>query len=222
MDEEEILREIQTAVIDGNKEDSESLARQAIKNDMNLSEVIEKGYTIGIQKVGDLWQKGEYFLPELITSAECMKFAMNILIPQMQKGKIMINSLGKIIIGTIEGDIHDIGKNLVASLLSANGFQVFDLGSDVRLEYFIEKAEEEDADFICLSSLLTTTMLGQKRFIEMLKEKNLFGRFKIMVGGAPVNRKWAEDIGADGYAGNAMSAVVVAKSLTANKSKKGL
>ncbi|MFQ5722818.1 MAG: cobalamin-dependent protein, partial [Candidatus Aminicenantales bacterium] len=117
------------------------------------------------------------------------------------------------VIGTVEGDIHDIGKNLVSSMLAANGFEVVDLGADVKLEKFIDKALEEKADFICLSALLTTTMLGQKKVLEMLKEKELYGRFKVMVGGAPVNRQWAADIGADGYAENAISAVKEAKKL---------
>lgn len=204
---------MQTAIIEGNKDEAEALAREALEKHLDLSEVVEKGYIPGIQKVGDLWEKGEYFLPELITSAECMKAAMNILRPEMEKAQIETKSTGKIVIGTIEGDIHDIGKNLVSSMLSANGFEVIDLGADVKLERFIEKAEEEKADCICLSALLTTTMLGQKKLIEMLKEKNLYGQFKVMVGGAPVNQKWSDDIGADGYAENAMIAVQAVKNI---------
>ncbi|MFQ6110363.1 MAG: cobalamin-dependent protein, partial [Candidatus Aminicenantales bacterium] len=142
------------------------------------------------------------------------KTAMDILQPELVKAQIETKSLGKVVIGTVEGDIHDIGKNLVSSMLAANGFKVVDLGADVKLEAFIEKAQEVNADFICLSALLTTTMLGQKKLIEMLKEKNLYGRFKVMVGGAPVNRQWAEEIGADGYGENAISAVKEAKKLT--------
>jgi len=160
-----------------------------------------------------LWEKGEYFLPELITSAECMKGAMRVLQPELEKAQISSKSKGKIVIGTVEGDIHDIGKNIVASMLAANGFQVIDLGADVKLEEFVEKAEAENADFICLSALLTTTMLGQKKVIEMLKEKNLAGRYKVLVGGAPVNQKWADDIGAEGYGENAMVAVKITKKL---------
>ena len=168
----------------------------------------------GIQAVGELWEKGDYFLPELITSAECMKAAMDILQPEMAKANIKSRSLGKVVIGTVEGDIHDIGKNLVASMLQANGFEVFDLGADVKLERFIEKAEAEKADLICLSALLTTTMLNQKRFIEMLRQKGFYGKYKVLVGGAPATRKWAEDIGAQGYAENAALAVKAAKAAT--------
>lgn len=213
MSKVELFEKMKKAIIEGNKEDAVLLAREALENKADLSEVIEKGYVPGIQKVGDLWEKGEYFLPELITSAECMKAAMNILQPELEKAQIKAQSKGKVIIGTVEGDIHDIGKNLVSSMLSANGFDVHDLGADVKLENFIEKAEEENADFICLSALLTTTMVGQKRVVELLKNKNLSGRIKILVGGAPVNKKWAEDIGADGYGENAMVAVKVAQEL---------
>jgi len=213
MKKEELFARMEKAIIEGGKAEAQALAREAIKAKLDLNEVIENGYVPGIQKVGDLWEKGDYFLPELITSAECMKAAMAVLQPELDKAKIKTKSKGKVVIGTIEGDIHDIGKNLVASMLSANGFEVFDLGADVKLERFIQKAEETEADFICLSALLTTTMLGQKKAIEMLKEKNLYGKFKVLVGGAPASQKWADDIGADGYAENAMLAVKVAKRL---------
>ena len=214
MSKEGILARMEKAIIEGNKEEAEMLAKEALEDKMDLLEVIEKGYARGIQKVGDLWERGEYFLPELITSAECMKAAMSIFQPELEKAQIQAQSRGKVVIGTIEGDIHDIGKNLVASMLAANGFDVIDLGADVKLERFVEKAEEEDADFICLSALLTTTMLGQKRVIEILKEKNLTKKIKVLVGGAPVNQKWADDIGADGYGENAMAAVKVAQNLS--------
>ena len=213
MNNQQFFEQIKKAVIEGNKEESVALAKKAVEEKLDLNEVIEKGYVPGIQKVGEYWEKGEYFLPELITSAECMKAAMAVLQPELVKAKIETKSLGKVVIGTIEGDIHDIGKNLVSSMLGANGFEVVDLGADVKLEKFIEKAVEEKADFICLSALLTTTMLGQKKLVEMLKEKNLYGQFKVMVGGAPVSRQWAENIGANGYAENAITAVNEAKKL---------
>ena len=214
MNNEEFLNAVRKAIVEGNKDEAVQLAQRAITEKMGLSEVIEKGYIQGIQRVGKLWEEGEYFLPELIMSAECMKAAMEIMQPELEKAQIDVRSAGKIVIGTVEGDIHDIGKNLVASILSANGFEVVDLGADVKLETFIEKAEEVNANLICLSALLTTTMTGQKRLIERLKEKGLYGRYKVMVGGAPVNQKWADDIGADGYSENALTAVGAAKELT--------
>ena len=213
MSNEEFLSNVKKAIIEGNKDEALQLAQRAISEKMDLNEVIEKGYISGIQKVGQLWEEGEYFLPELITSAECMKAAIGIMQPELEKAQIEMRSAGKIVIGTVEGDIHDIGKNLVASILSANGFEVVDLGADVKLNEFIEKAEEVNADLICLSALLTTTMTGQKKLIELLKEKGLFGRFRVMVGGAPVNQKWADDIDADGYSENALTAVGKAKKL---------
>jgi trimethylamine corrinoid protein len=198
------------AIVDGEKDRAVELAGEAVRNGLDLLEVIEKGYVRGIQEVGELWEKGEYFLPELISSAECMKAAMAVLQPELRKARIDAPSKGRIVIGTVEGDIHDIGKNLVASMLQAHGFEVHDLGADVKLERFIEKAEETKADFVCLSALLTTTMLGQKRLIEKLKAENLTGQFKVLVGGAPATQRWAADIGADGYAENALAAVRLA------------
>jgi len=213
MKNEEFLNKVKKEIIEGNKDEAVQLAQRAIAEKMDLTEVIEKGFIPGIKKVGQLWEEGEYFLPELIRSTECMKAAMEIMQPELEKAQIDVRSAGKIVIGTVEGDIHDIGKNLVASILSANGFDVVDLGADVKLETFIEKAEEVNANLICLSALLTTTMTGQKKLIELLKVKDLYGRFKVMVGGAPVNQKWADDIGADGYSENALAAVSTAKKL---------
>jgi trimethylamine corrinoid protein len=213
MSNEGHLARMEKAIVEGNKEEAEALAKEAVEKEMDLNEVIEKGYIPGIQKVGSLWEQGEYFLPELISSAECMKTAMQVLEPELEKAQITTKSLGRVVIGTVEGDIHDIGKNLVSSMLSANGFDVIDLGADVKMGKFIETAISENADFICLSALLTTTMLSQKKLVETLKEKNLYDRFKVVVGGAPVNQKWADDIGADGYAENAMTAVTEAKKL---------
>ena len=157
-----------------------------------------------------MFEEGEFFLPELMRSAEAMKAAMTIFKPVLMKGK-EDRSLGKVVIGTIEGDIHDIGKTLVASLLSAEGFEVYDLGADVPISTFIDKAVEVDAQIICMSALLTTTMVGQKKLIDQLKEKKLRDKFKILIGGAPISKKWVEEIGADGSAENAVSAVKLAR-----------
>jgi corrinoid protein of di/trimethylamine methyltransferase len=213
MTKEVMMQKMAQAVIDGQREDAEQLAKEAVAQGFDLLEVIEKGYVPGIQRVGELWEKGEYFLPELISSAECMKTAMAVIQPELRKAQIDAPSKGKVIIGTVEGDIHDIGKNLVASMLQAHGFDVYDLGADVKLEKFIQTALETKADFVCLSALLTTTMLNQRRFVEKLKTENLTGQFKVLVGGAPVTAKWAADIGADGYGENALAAVKLAEGL---------
>ncbi len=213
MNKDELFLEMKNSIIEGSKEKSEKLAKIAVEKQMDLIDVVEKGFVAGIQVVGDLWEQGEYFLPELIAGAECMKAAMSVIQPELEKAHLETKSQGKVVIGTIQGDIHDIGKNLVSAMLSANGFDVIDLGADVELGKFLKTAEAEKADLICLSALLTTTMLGQKKLIEMHKEQESAGSSKVLVGGAPVNRKWADDIDADGYAENAMTAVDAAKAL---------
>lgn len=216
MNNEDLFAQMAQSIIEGDKARAQELAKEAVDKKMDLNEAIEQGFIPGIEKVGQLWQEGEYFLPELVTSADCMKAAMAIFQPELEKSHIKAKSQGKALIGTVEGDIHDIGKNLVSSMLSASGFEVIDLGADVKLDTFIQKGEELEADLICLSALLTTTMLGQKSLIEKLRERGLTGRFKVLVGGAPVSQKWADDIGADGYAENAMTAVQAAKKLMGN------
>ena len=138
---------------------------------------------------------------------------MAVLHPALGAGRAAALSAGRVVIGTVEGDIHDIGKNLVSALLSANGFAVVDLGADVKVERFISAAEESGATIIGLSALLTTTMLGQRRLVEELRQRGLRDKYKVLVGGAPVTRRWADEIGADGYGENALAAVRAAKAL---------
>ena len=213
MSKETLYADMQKAIVDGDGAAAGRLAVEAARTGLDLLEVIEKGYVPGLAKVGELWEQGEYFLPELISSAEAMKAAMAVLEPELRSAHLKARTAGKAVIGTVEGDIHDIGKNLVASMLQAGGFEVFDLGADVKLERFIEQAEAVGADFICLSALLTTTMANQRRLIELLKQKDLRAKYRVLVGGAPASQKWAEEIGADGYAENAVAAVKLAKSL---------
>jgi trimethylamine corrinoid protein len=218
VNKENLFLDMHKAIVDGDRVRAGELAAEAVQAGLDLVEVVAKGYVPGIQKVGELWEQGEYFLPELISSAEAMKAAMAVLEPELQRSRLQARTSGKVVIGTIEGDIHDIGKNLVASMLQAGGFEVFDLGTDVKLDKFIEKAEAVGAHFICLSALLTTTMVNQKRFIALLKERRLRAKYKVLVGGAPASQKWADEIGADGYAENAVAAVKLAKSLSPRRS----
>ncbi len=197
------------AILNGNIEAAEKLANKAIEDKIDVNIAID-AFSLAIRKAGDLFEEGEFFLPELMRSAEAMKAAMTIFKPVLMKGK-EDRSLGKVVIGTIEGDIHDIGKTLVASMLSAEGFEVYDLGADVPISTFIDKAVEVEAQIICMSALLTTTMIGQKKLIDQLKEKKLRDKFKILIGGAPISKKWVEEIGADGSAENAVSAVKLAR-----------
>ncbi len=209
----DLFRSINEAIVAGDKGAAVALATEAVRSGVDLLEVIEKGYVPGLQKVGELWEQGDYFLPELISSAEAMKAAMGVLEPALDRNKIETWTGGKVVIGTVEGDIHDIGKNLVASMLQAGGFEVFDLGADVKLERFVEKAEAVGAGIICLSALLTTTMTNQRRLIGLLRDKGLRDKYKVLVGGAPASRKWADEIGADGYAENAVAAVKLARTM---------
>jgi trimethylamine corrinoid protein len=207
------------AVISGDREAAARLASDGLAARLEARTMIEQGFIPGIRKVGDLWEEGEYFLPELMASAEAMKAAMAVLKPALEASAAEGLSLGRIVLGTIEGDIHDIGKNLVGSMLSANGFDVIDLGADVKLGRFIEEAVAARADVIGLSALLTTTMVNQRRLIERLQAEGLRSRFKILVGGAPTNRAWAAEIGADGYGENALAAVQAARGLVGRKDR---
>jgi corrinoid protein of di/trimethylamine methyltransferase len=203
--------EYKEVIIQGNKPKAKELARKAITDNVDINKVID-AFSEAIREVGDLFEEGEYFLPELMRSAEAMKAAMEIFTPILAERKEK-RTFARVVIGTIEGDIHDIGKTLVATMLSAEGFEVYDLGADVPVADFVDKAIEVDAQLICVSALLTTTMMGSKRLIDLLTEKGIRDKFKVLVGGAPVTKKWTEDIGADGTAENAVSAVKLAKKL---------
>lgn len=200
------------AVIDGDSGAAQLLARQAVESGQNLLEAIELGFAAGIRRVGELWDEGEYFLPELVQGAETMKAAMRVLQPALQ-GQGQARSKGVVVIGAVEGDLHDIGKGLVAVLLSAHGFQVHDLGASVPVEAFIARATELDADIVGASALLTTTMQVQARLAEALQASPLARRsrpVRLLLGGAPTSRAWAEKLGAL-HAENALEAVAVAE-----------
>ncbi len=207
--------ECREAVLKGNREAAEALARRAVAENIDPLETIEGGYVPGLREAGKLWDEGELFLPELVMAAEAMKAATAILQPALSASGQEQKIHGKVVIGTIEGDIHDIGKTLVATILSANGYETHDLGADVPVQKFVDEAESFGANIICISALLTTTMAGQKRVIEMLKDRSIREKYRVLVGGAPCSEKWAQQIGADGYAGDAISAVKLAESLVA-------
>ena len=214
MAQEQFFKDISSAIVNLDKEKALELAKRAINEEMDLLEVIEKGYGDGIRRIGNLWEEGDFFLPELMLGGTIMQESMEILLPQLKKrgGDI---SLGTVVIATIEGDIHSIGKTIVATMLSAHGFEVYDLGADVSVDKIIQSAIEKNADIIGISALLTTTMIGQKTVIEKLEYKGLRDKFKVILGGAPVTNAWVEECGADGYAGNAIEAVKLVKSLLA-------
>lgn len=213
MTHDELFIRMAQAVIDGEKERAVELGQEALHFEIPPLEAINKGYVVGIQKVGELFEKGDFFLPELVMGAEAMQAALAILEPELKRRHQERERLGRAIAGTVAGDIHEIGKRLVCTMLVANGFDVLDLGADVAAETFIEKVRELKPDLLLLSALMTTTMSEQKVVMEALEGAGLRERVKVMVGGAAVSPSWAEEIDADGYAENAIEAVEVAKGL---------
>ncbi len=205
----EMYDKLAQALIDGEPEDAEDLAKQALDQGLDPLTCINEGLTKGIQRVGELFASGEYFLPELIIGAEAMKRALAVLEPAMV-GDQSREVVGTVVLGTVEGDMHEIGKTLVGTMLIANGFKVIDLGVDQSADKFVAAVKENDAEIVGASALLTTTMLQQSKLIEALEEAGLREQVKVMVGGAPVTESFASEIGADGYAEDAISAVDLA------------
>jgi len=212
MAQEQFYGAISDAIVNLDKEKALEMANKAITEKLNLLEVIEKGFGDGIRRIGDLWEEGEFFLPELMLGGNIMQESMDILLPSLKESGAS-TSLGVVVIATIEGDIHSIGKTIVGTMLSANGFDVYDLGADVSAEKIIETAIEKNADVIGVSALLTTTMFGQKKIIDILENKGIRDRFKVIIGGAPVTKEWTEECNADGFAGSAVGAVKLVKNL---------
>jgi corrinoid protein of di/trimethylamine methyltransferase len=201
------------SIIDGDSDAAVALANQSVAAGLDPLEAISKGYVIGVNTVGEAFARGDAFLPELVMAGEAMKAAIAVLEPEMQKRGTHRQILGKVVLATVEGDIHEIGKTLVGTMLSASGFQVYDLGVDVSSAKILAKVKEVDADLVGLSALLTTTMVKQKEVIDVLDKEGLRKKVKVMVGGAPVTRDWVQKIEADGYSEDAIGAVSVAKKL---------
>jgi len=211
----EVLQEAIDSILRGDQEKAVAVAKRAIAEGLDPVEVLTAGFSVGIREVGDRFGRGEVFLPELILAAEAMKAASAVLedaIPDVSAQK-----KGKMLIATVEGDVHDIGKGIVASLLKTHGIEVYDLGRDVPVDTIIEKALELDVDIIGTSALLTTTLPEQKKLEEELRSRGLKGRFKTMVGGAPATQRWADRIGADAYGEDADDAVNKALALLQNQ-----
>ena len=206
---QDMFDKLAAAVIGGRSDDAEALAKEALERGLDPLQCITEGLTKGIQKVGELFASGEYFLPELIIAADAMKTAVDIFEPALA-GDQAREVVGTIVIGTVEGDLHEIGKTLVGTMLAANGFKVIDIGVDNSASKFIDAVMESGANIVGASALLTTSMLKQKDLIGALEESGLRERVMVMVGGAPVTESYAKQIGADGYAADAISAVDLA------------
>ena len=208
---DDIYERATKAIVAGNAAEAVEVAKQGLGEGIDPLELMNRGFIPGINEVGDLFGSGRLFLPELVMSANAMERATELIneaIPTEQE-----RTQGRVVIATVEGDVHDIGKTIVVSLLKANGFEVLDLGRDVAVAKLIEEADRFDADIIGTSALLTTTMGAQKQLEEELTAAGLKDRFKTMVGGAPVTQRWANRIGADGFAEDAGEAVRKAKTL---------
>lgn len=213
MTTEELFKAMAQSIIDGEPEDAERLAREALAQGLEPLDAINKGFVPGVDEVGRGFGCGDLFLPDLVRAGAAMKAATRVLEPEMLRRGSARASAGTIVLGTIKGDIHEIGKNLVGTMFTASGFAVHDLGVDVPFDAFVEKAKEVNANVVGVSALLTTTMANQRRVVEAFEKAGLRSKVKLLVGGAPVTRGWASEIGADGYAEDAVGAVKVAREL---------
>ena len=212
MTEQEYYEKLAQAVVDGEDEIALETAKAALEAGLDPLDCINNGLTEGMNRVGELFASGEYYLPDLIIGGEAMKAALEVLEPALLETQER-EVLGKVVIGTVEGDLHEIGKNLVATLLTANGFLVTDIGADKSPIDFMNAAIEADADIVGASALLTTTMVVQGQIVEALDDAGLRDKVKVIVGGAPVDQSWADQIGADAYGKDAISSVALAKKL---------
>jgi corrinoid protein of di/trimethylamine methyltransferase len=201
------------AVIDGDADAAEAAAKASIAAGIPPLVAIDEGFMPGMKEVGAGFAAGDLFLPDMMLAARAMQRALAVLEPELKAAAVERTVAGRVVIGTVAGDIHEIGKNLVGMLLSTSGFEVHDLGVNVAPERFVEAARAQRADIVGLSALLTTTMTGQRAVIAALEEAGLRPPVKVMVGGAPVTGTWANEIGADGYSEDAMGAVELAKRL---------
>jgi|Deesub1362A_J573_1020465.scaffolds.fasta_scaffold00263_3 corrinoid protein of di/trimethylamine methyltransferase len=199
----EILEKLKNGVIEFDEDLVREAANEALEVGMDALDAIMNGLVVGMEKVGELFDKGEYFVPEVLMSADALYAGLDILKPHVRKEDIKVS--GQVVIGVVEGDVHDIGKNLVKMMFEVAGFEIIDLGKDVPLEKFVEESLNSNADIVALSAMMTTTMLGIPKVIEMIRERN--PKAKILIGGAPVSKDAAEKWGADGWAPDATNAV---------------
>lgn len=217
MEKEKIFEDLSRAVVELDEEKAQKAAKELIREKISPLEGIEKGLSKGMKIIGEKFEKMEVFLPELLMAADVFNTAMRLLGPQILTEDREKSRKGTVIIGTVRGDIHEIGKDIVAMLLVTAGFTVHNLGKDVTTSVFLEEAEKNKADIIAMSSLLTTTMMAQKELIDVLKDTGCRDKYMVMIGGAPTSQEWAKEIGADGYGRTAEDAVRIALELMSKK-----
>ncbi len=201
----ELLKDLSDAVVDMDEDKAKETSQRVLDEDLNAYDAIMNGLAAGMEIVGDLYDKHEYFVPELLMCADALYAGLDILKPHIKPEDLGDSAKGQVVIGTVQGDVHDIGKNIIKMMFEVAGFTVHDLGRDVPLEKFVEEQMRTDSDIVALSAMMTTTMMGMKKVVEMIKEKN--PDVAIMLGGAPVTKDVTELFGADGYAESAGNAV---------------
>ncbi|MDR1319839.1 MAG: corrinoid protein [Gracilibacteraceae bacterium] len=219
MDREEILAKLKDSITEMDVDLAEEAARAAAAAGIDANTAITEGLSLGMAEMSDLFDEGEVFVPHLLVAAEAFEKAVAILTAGMSAEEKAASSNGKVLIHTVQGDIHDIGKNIVKTMFLAGNFEVFDLGRDVPVEEVVAKAKEYGVDVICGSALMTTTMPAQKDILRLLEEEGVRDRFIVLYGGAPVSREWCERIGADGYGDTAPESVALAKRLLAARGR---
>ena len=217
MDKNRLLEKLAAVVIDGTEDEAKVLAQAVVANKIDPLEAIEQGLSKGMEIIGGRFECGDAYLPELLMAAASFNAAMAVLKPEIEAQKKQLVKLGKVLIGTVKGDVHSIGKDIVASVLDTRGFDVVDMGVDNPSLNIIQEAQKIQADVIALSSLMTTTMPAQKEVIDTLKEMGIRQKYFVIIGGGPVNQEWADKIGADGYGKSAIDAVALVKGLMAKK-----
>lgn len=210
-----LIQEISEFLQKGRAKNVKTLVQQALDEGLDPKVILNEGLLDGMMIIGGKFKRNEIFVPEVLVAARALNAGLNILEPKLIE--IGNEPIGRAVIGTVKGDLHDIGKNLVAMMLKGAGFEVYDVGVDVTPEAFIEKAEEEGADIICMSALLTTTMVNMEGVVNELKNRNIRDKYIVMVGGAPVNESFAQQIGADYYTPDAATAAEVAKAAVEKK-----
>ena len=215
MENRELFDNLKNAMVALKLEEVVSNTAKGLETEISPLEIIEKGLLPGLSEIGDQFENEEIFLPELMQSAQIFQGAMDLLQPKIQEMGTDVKKKGTVVIGTVKGDMHYIGKNIVKLLMETSGFDVHDLGVDVDPFAFIVKADEVNADIIALSALLTTTLVGQKDVLEALESQGKRSKFKVILGGGAVTKSWSDGIGADGYAENAYGAIELAKSFMA-------
>ena len=214
MEKEELFRQIADAVVEMEEDTVEELAQQSLTAGIDAYETIDSGLAKGMERAGQLFDEEEYFVPELLMCSDAMNVGIDVLKPHLKSENV--SKKGKVVIGVVEGDTHDIGKNLVRLMMETGGFEVLDLGRDIPPAEFVSKAEKYGADIIGIATLMTTTMPGMKEVVDILADKGIRDKFKVIVGGGPISPAFAKKIGADGYARNAADAVKVAEKLLSN------